>query len=91
MLIELAKDGLGDETLLIAKDGVVTDGSNTERAKSIELGRERVVRVEIFEGTYKGSVWRASWSSVDRASKNWVTRFKPQRETLLGRSGVRSV
>jgi hypothetical protein len=39
MLIELAKDGLGDETLLIAKDGVVTDGSNTERAKSIELGR----------------------------------------------------
>ena len=37
VFVEFAEDGLGDETFLIAADGVVTNGSGTQRAKGVDL------------------------------------------------------
>ncbi len=41
VFVEFTENGLGDETFLVAEDGVVTNGSGTQRAKGVELRRAR--------------------------------------------------
>ncbi len=76
---------------MIAEDGIIAHSGDAKKAESGKLRRASSKRRQVGR-KIEGSVYKASWRSKERASKNWETRFKPQhRETLEGRRGARSL